>query len=989
MPGLHLLNCISPHSLVQPLCWTGEDDKLGLCSDALEDAITLLSMRSARVVTAPMESPPNRTDSLRRKWFAACEDLMGPIPLCLPPIREINHEINLVDDSATYHYRMPTCAESLRPKLREKINRYVAAGWWELKPVPQAAPLLVLPKKVDEIRTVVDARQRNDNSIKDVTPFPDQDSIRMDVARAPHRSKIDMSDAYEQIRVVDSDVWKTAFATPFGTAVSHVMQQGDCNAPATFQRLMTWVFHDIIGDFAIVRKTPILRPIDPNNPDTIWIICDASVVGIGAMYGQGADWKTCRPAGFLSKKFTSAQRSYKTYEQEALAVIEGLMKWEDKLLGRRICIVSDHKALEAVKTAARNSISGRLIRWDEYLSRFDFEVMHIPGTQNKVADCLSRYYENDTAADHYGPYDYVRADVRLDPELEDMTRIRADELRALSPSEVTILARRVSDPLEDRVMEAALLEEHSEQLAAQGFERNTISLEESLRSKDHPIAHIEGELKFLDEVKKGYSSDDVFAKVLANSKAFPQFKVEAGLIYARNLAGQSCLCIPRLAQLGGRRKLTEIVLDESHSTLGHLGEMKTSAYVRRWYWWPKMGKEVEKFCASCGACAMAKTHNQSPAGLLHSLPIPEHPWDSVGMDFVGPFPSCLGYNYMLVVICRLTSMIALIPMKVTDTASDVAWLYIRDIVRLHGIPRSIVSDRDSKFTAQFWRELHRLTGTKLLMSTSFHPQTDGASERAIRNVSQILRTMVDPTQKDWVYHIPMVEFAINSSISASTGFAPFELNYGYVPRMTNVTPAPSEYPGVRDFVDRALANIALAHDAIIEARVRGTHQSNKGRSVEIPYELGDLVYLSTKNLNLPKGRARKLAPKFIGPYKITAARPETSTYTLELSADLTKRRIHPTFHGSLLRAHEPNDETIFPSREAQRYYDFGQPANQEWFIDTIITHIWTGKNTLKFRVKWTAGDFTWETPAVLDECQALDDYFEAQGVQRWQELSRD
>ncbi|KAJ7342920.1 hypothetical protein DFH08DRAFT_811256 [Mycena albidolilacea] len=106
-----------------------------------------------------------------------------------------------------------------------------------------------------------------------------------------------------------------------------------------------------------------------------------------------------------------------------------------------------------------------------------------------------------------------------------------------------------------------------------------------------------------------------------------------------------------------------------------------------------------------------------------------------------------------------------------------------------------------------------------------------------------------------------------------------------------------------------------------------------------------------------------------------AAQPETSTYTSELSEDLTKCQIHLTFHSSLLRAHEPNDETIFPSQDARRFYDFRQPANQELC------------NSLKFRVKWTAGDFTWETPATLDECQALDDYFEVQGIQLWQDLS--
>ena len=127
------------------------------------------------------------------------------------------------------------------------------------------------------------------------------------------------------------------------------------------------------------------------------------------------------------------------------------------------------------------------------------------------------------------------------------------------------------------------------------------------------------------------------------------------------------------------------------------------------------------------------------------------------MDFVGPFPESHGYNYLWVVLCRLTSMTHLVPITTRTKASELAWLYFREIVRLHGLPESIVSDRDSKFTSKFWREVHRLLGTRLLMSTAFHPQTDGASERAIQSVSQVLRSMVGPKQQDWVEKIPMVE----------------------------------------------------------------------------------------------------------------------------------------------------------------------------------------------------------------------------------------
>jgi hypothetical protein len=200
----------------------------------------------------PSELAKADISRLRARWLEEIRDITGPIPLNLPPFREVNHCIPLIDPSKPIKHRYSKCPDSLRPQLMEKIDRYIAAGWWEEKNVPQASPLLCIPKKDGRLRTVVDCRERNLNTIKDLTPFPDQDMIRNDVARAPFRSKLDMSDAYEQVRVDPNDVKNTAFSTIVGTFLSHVVQQGDCNAPATFQRLMTRIFRKFIGKFVYV-----------------------------------------------------------------------------------------------------------------------------------------------------------------------------------------------------------------------------------------------------------------------------------------------------------------------------------------------------------------------------------------------------------------------------------------------------------------------------------------------------------------------------------------------------------------------------------------------------------------------------------------------------------------------------------------------------------------------------------------------------------------
>jgi hypothetical protein len=312
------------------------------------------------------------------------------------------------------------------------------------------------------------------------------------------------------------------------------------------------------------------------------------------------------------------------------------------------------------------------------------------------------------------------------------------------------------------------------------------------------------------------------------------------------------------------------------------------------------------------------------------------------------------------------------------TASDLAWLYIREIVRLHGLTEMIVSDQDSKFTSKFWSEMHKLLGMKLLMSTSFHPQTDGASECAIRSILQILRAKVHPDQWDWAEHILMVEFALNSAISSSSGFAPFELNYGYSPSVNpGMTPKPSMVPGVKHFVTCALQNLADAHDTIIESHMCQTHQANHCRCKDDTFTVGDLVYVSSADLLLPKGHAVKLLPKYIGPFKVIDAQSSTSNYHVELLAQLQVRNLHDRFHQSKLCPYQANDDVLFPHQEAHRFYDFGTPDDQEWLVEEILAHKWEG-NQLLFQIHWNLGDTTWEPLESCEALQALDEYLHLQ-----------
>ena len=261
-------------------------------------------------------------------------------------------------------------------------------------------------------------------------------------------------------------------------------------------------------------------------------------------------------------------------------------------------------------------------------------------------------------------------------------------------------------------------------------------------------------------------------------------------------------------------------------------------------------------------CKRSKPSNQKPYGLLNPLPVPGMPWESIGVDFVGPLPESKNrdgvFDNITVIICLLTSMVHLVPGRINYNAKQIAELMFEAVYKLHGLPKNIISDRDVLFTSTFWAHLNKLIGTQLKMSSAYHPETDGSTERANRTITQMLRQCIGTKQTDWVSKLPSVEFAINSARSESTGYAPFFLNTGRMPRSMIWNSAPKdEYPSVRNFALQRKLALMAAHDSILGARVKQTRDANKKRRLA-PFKEEDLVYISTQNITFPKGLARKL-----------------------------------------------------------------------------------------------------------------------------------
>jgi hypothetical protein len=368
--------------------------------------------------------------------------------------------------------------------------------------------------------------------------------------------------------------------------------------------------------------------------------------------------------------------------------------------------------------------------------------------------------------------------------------------------------------------------------------------------------------------------------------------------------------------------LREQIIDAFHTpqTAGHFGANSTSQAVTEHYWWPRITVDVRDFVSRCTACQMNKAHNAKPHGLLQPMPIPNGAWDSVSADWISGLPrTASGHNSILVVVDRLTKMAHFIPTRTEATAIETAKLFYERVWCVHGVSLDLVSDRDKLFTSAVWRRLCELWPMTQSMSTGFHPQTDGQTERVNRKLEEILRNYVTPDMSNWDELLAPVEFAYNNARSSSTGYSPFFLNYGRQPRvpasaivLERGNGYKAEVPTVENFVGHMEKLLSRAKECILAAQQRQKFYADRGRT-PVQFKQGDRVLLATKNLRLKTEGVRKLLPKYLGPLEVVATyapRPDAPVTACRLGMP-PELKVHPVFHVSLLH-HYRDGGTVQP-----------------------------------------------------------------------------
>ena len=464
-----------------------------------------------------------------------------------------------------------------------------------------------------------------------------------------------------------------------------------------------------------------------------------------------------------------------------------------------------------------------------------------------------------------------------------------------------------------------------------------------------------------DVIRSAATADSKYAALVAAPPT--GFEAVGGLLWKGTR-----LCVP------DDRGLRTRILSDCHDSVtgAHFGRDKTLQAVKARFHWDGLTTMVEEYVATCDACQRNKPSQQATPGALMPLPLPERPCMEWTQDAVTGLPKTWrGHDAIQVYIERLCKIKHFAATRSTDGASELAASFRHHVIRPHGIPEVIISDRDPRFTAHFYAELTKLLGITLRMSTARHAQTDGQSEREIRTLITALRAFCNEHQNDWDDYLDMLELGFNTTAQASTKASPYELLYGTRPRIPIDVALDdlgrSHNPAALDRAQRMRQAFQHARDSLLTAQERQAANANRHRR-SAAFSVGDQVLLSTEGLTL-RDFTNKLCSRFVGPFLITRV-VNANAYTLQLPPQL--RALHPTFNIDKLKAYRDGRAT-FPDRPQP----FNRPppaavadsnGDEVWKVERIIASRKRGR-AIEYLTAWEGyppEENTWEPRSSFD-----------------------
>ncbi|WVZ94013.1 hypothetical protein U9M48_039957 [Paspalum notatum var. saurae] len=834
----------------------------------------------------------------------------------MPPDREIEFVIELLPGTAPIAKRLYRMAPIEQEEVKKNIDELLAKGYIRPSSSPWAFPVLLVEKKdTNEKRMCVDYRALNEVTIKNKYPLPRIDDLFDQLQGACAFSKIDLRSGYHQLKIRPSDIPKTAFTTKYGLYEYLVMSFGLSNAPTYFMHLMNRVFMDYLDKFIVVFIDDILIYSKTEEEHEVHLRLVLQRLREHKLY---AKLKKCEfwidEVPFLGHIISKGGIAVDPRK------ISAITNWEVPQTPKEVCgflglagyyrrfIENFSKTAKPMtslleKDAAFKWTVDRQAAFDELKKRLTTApVLTLPDQQKKFT-------------------------VYCDASRDGLECVLMQEGKVVAYGSRQLCKHEVNYPTHDLELTAVSLKYIFTQNELNIRQRRWLEL---IKDYDLEIHYHPGKANVVADAlsRKSYANMEI-RESLKKGEA-PDFKEdERGTLWYKNR-----ICVPNVDSI---RKL---ILSEAHDTAYsiHPGSTKMYYDLKERFWWPGTKRAVAEYVVVCDTCQRVKAEHQRPVGLLQPLKIPEWKWEEITMDFIVGLPRTQkGYNSIWVVVDRLTKVAHFIPVNTTYLGARLAELYISRIVYLHGVPKKIISDRGSQFTSRFWEQLHNSLDTKLRFSTSYHPQTDGQTERTNQVLEDMLRACVIQYGTSWDKCLSYAEFSYNNSYQDSLKKSLFEALYEDAEQQLRVVQE----------------NLKIAQSR------QKSYADNRRR--ELNFKVDDFVYLKVSPM---RGVRRfnmkgKLAPRYIGPFKVLEKKGEVA-YRLELPPSLLG--VYDVFHVSQLKKCLRVPEEQAPLEDLNVQEDLTYTEHPVKILETS-ERITRNKRIKMCRVQWsyhTEKEATWE-----------------------------
>ena len=903
---------------------------------------------TATVASASSVEPDHQSllDSILEKH----KGVFAPLPNGVP-VRDVKHRINLEPGAKPVSQPTRRMSPAELKEVSKQLADFLEKGFIQPSNSPYGSPILFVRKSSGELRWCVEYMALNDQTIKDRYPIPRIEEMLDMLKGSQYFTKLDLNSGYHQLPMAPEDVSKTAFKTRYGQYEFKVLPFGLCNAPGTFQRAMddmlrphldvfTTVYLDDILIFSntfeehMEHLDKVLTLLSEHKFHVKQKRCDFGLTRI-TFLGHVIDrdgihmdpckveavreWPTPNKVRKLRGFLLGLADYFRRFIQAFAAIASPLIELTKEDTPWQW--TSEHQeAFNALKAAIT---TGPELAYPDYSKPFD---IHVDASGFATGAVLQRDQGKGLQPIAYLSHRMSPAERNYPVHEQEMLAIVL-ALRAWrcyvegTPFTVhtdhhTLQYLRKQPVLSRR--QARWMDKLANFDATFKYVPGKKNRADALRRREDlsaaaPITFttVQPDTDLLSEIQEAYTADSLVKVDQTRPAGKRQLLQQDGLWYSKQGLG---LYLPESLQ----RRL----IRECHSTAlaGHLGVEKPLEQLRRRFWWPRMSASVAAFVKSCQPCQSSKPTNQKTAGLLQPLPPPDYPWQQLPMDLVTSLPTSTtsGYDAAVVFVDRLSKMTHFVAISKTIKAEELADVLLHSVVRLHGFPEAIISDRDPRFTSDFWQALFAKAGTSIKMSTPAHPQTDGQPERAIRTLLQMLRTCVNPSGDDWERHLPAIEFAYNNAQQSSTGLSPFEVVHGRRPRVPlDSTIAPSQRgiapsPAASDYLGRIQELSDRVKAALQRSSARQKYHADKHRR-ESDIKAGDQVLVDSAHFG---PRNYKLSPLYRGPFEVVERFGNTLLITLPRSLNQRHNRVNIDLARKFVPPAQPTEET-----EEEQFFD--------------------------------------------------------------------